>query len=487
MKLKNWIASLWGDSQEIHACRYLKALLISLGLPLCFLTSTCLRASDADAGSYPLKLSDAYPDSILLNADYYHLRQVQDLYPDALIKNTDQYFTDRQNEMQELGITPFVYYWGDFLGNPVGGLRQSAVWAQLLVVGAKIHLDPIGWEGATLVISFSDGAGNNLGQSVGNIFTPAQALSFPTFASNALYLRQLLLDGKIELRVGRFSSASVFASLPAMGALPVSGAVNGTPTSLFSNLSGWHSNGKPSWAAYAKVEPTAETYLKAAILEVNPQANEVIYHGFDMGINRNDGTLLLSECGWTPTFKSSGSSLRQESGQVSKEVTTEDAGYPGIYMAGAYLQNYPQNQFNGGTQNETYGFYAQGQQMIWCNKEHSKQNLSLWGGLTYSPQAEVALIPVMGYGGIYYQGLIPSREKDITMLNFYTGSLSGDYALQNLTMGRATQESVVELSHIFQLTEHFQIQPDLQWVIQPGGYAGINNSLILGFQVAAQF
>jgi porin len=438
-----------------------------------------LHASDADPGTYPLNLSGYYPDALLFNADYYHFKRVQDLYPNALLENTDQYFADRQKTLKELGVIPFLYYWGDFLANPVGGERQSAVWTQLLVVGAKIHLEGIGWEGGTLVVSFSDGAGNNLGQSVGNIFTPAQAQSFQTFANNALYLRQLFLDDRVELRLGRFSSASVFASLPAMGSLPVSGAVNGTPTSLFTNLSGWHSNGKPSWAAYVNVEPSKDIYFKSAILEVNPQANDANYHGFDMGMSSHDGTLLLTEWGWTPKFEGASNAV--------KDANPDDGRYPGIYMAGAYLQNYPQTQFNGQNCNEVYGFYWQGQQLIWRQHDHPRQNLSVWGGVTYSPQTQVAFLPIMGYGGVYYQGLISTRERDISMLNFYTGVISGDSSLQSSDSRKATQENVLELSYIVQLTDHFQIQPDLQWIIQPGGYSGAANSLVVGFQVAAQF
>ena len=439
-----------------------------------------LLASDADPGTYPLNLKSYYPDALLLNADYYRPKKIQDLYPDALMQNTDRYLSETQADIKGLGMTPFLYYWGDLLGNPFGGSKQSTVWDQLLVVGAKIHLDRLfGWEGGTLVVSFSDAAGNSLSQSTGNIFNPSQALSFPTFASNALYLRQVFLGEKVEFRFGRFSSASVFASLPAMGALPVSGAVNGTPTSLFTNLKGWHSNGKPSWAAYAKVEPTAETYLKAAILEVNPQANDVNYHGFDMGMNSRDGTLLLTEWGWTPKFEGASTYV--------KDTKPDDRGYPGIYMAGAYLENYPQTQFNGQTCNEVYGFYWQGQQLIWRQRDHPRQNLSLWAGVTYSPQTQVALLPIMGYGGIYYQGLIQTRERDVSMLNFYTGAISGDSAAQSPSSAKATQENVIELSYIVQLTDHFQIQPDLQWIIQPGGYSGAASSLVVGFQVAAQF
>ena len=449
-------------------------LMLSAAFPL------RVQSSDADAGDYPLNLTNAYPDAVLLNAD--------------------KYFSDQKSKSSELGFTPFLYYWGDFFANPVGGLSHASDWTQLVVFGGEVHLDAMGWKDGALIVSFMDGVGSNLGPTVGTLFTPAQAQSFQTIASNALYLRQRFMNGKVEIRIGRFSSASVFASLPAMGSLPVSGAVNGTPTSLFANLNGWHSSGKPSWAAYAKVEPVEQTYIKAGILEVNPQANMISYHGFDMSMGTHDGTLMLTELGWTPSFQNSAKATPTSANNAGvKDVQPQETlrgsdistnfVLPGIYMMGAYLQNYPQAQFNGETASELYGFYAQAQQMIWRNPANPTQNISLWGGLTYSPQIQSAMMPLMGYAGIYMQGLIQPRPRDITLLNLYTGSLNSDYAQANAIPGKGlpTQETVAELSYIIKLTDHFQLQPDLQWLIQPGGYRSIPNALIIGFQVAALF
>lgn len=475
-------------------------LLGGLSLSLFFIALTPLQASNPAAGDYPLNLSGYYPDTLLLNANKFIPTSVGDLFTNKVLSNTDESIVTEQKKLEQWGFTPFLYYWGDFLANPVGGLSHGADWTQLTILGGEIHLDPLGWRDGSLVVSFSDGVGYDLGQKVGNIFTPSQAQSFQTFANNALYLKQKFLDGKVELRVGRFTSASVFASLPAMGSLPVSGAVNGTPTSFFTNLSGWHSTGKPAWAAYAKVQPTSDTYIKGGILEVNPQANQYAYHGFDMRMSHSDGTLLLTEWGWTPTFQSFKSAAPASlSGSDGKSITPEkltfkpadsqDMGYSGIYMAGAYLQNYPQTQFNGQINTEAYGFYLQGQQLIWRNQSHPKQNLSLWGGATYSPQTQVALLPVMAYAGLYIQGLVAGRDRDITLLNVYTGGVSSSYAQATAVPGKGlpTQETVTELSYIIQLTEHFQFQPDLQWVVQPSGFGSIPNALIIGFQVAAQF
>ena len=39
-------------------------------------------------------------------------------------------------------------------------------------------------------------------------------------------------------------------------------------------------------------------------------------------------------------------------------------------------------------------------------------------------------------------------------------------------------------SYIFQITKEFSVQPDIQYIIQPGGFGQTGNALVLGLQVA---
>jgi len=48
----------------------------------------------------------------------------------------------------------------------------------------------------------------------------------------------------------------------------------------------------------------------------------------------------------------------------------------------------------------------------------------------------------------------------------------------------ATYEVAIELTYIIQARRWLQVQPDLQYIINPGGTGKIPNALVLGFQLA---
>jgi porin len=403
-------------------------------------------------------------------------------YPLEIEASVDKVASDSFLAIRKTGVEPFVNYWGDFLANPSGGNWQSASWTQLLIFGAQLHLDElIGLKGGSVMLSATDVAGSNLSLKIGNVFTVSQAYVMNTIALYNLYFKQELIDDVLEVRVGRMAAGQLFASLPVMG-LPVSGAVNGNPTSLFTNAP-FTSTASATWAAYTRVKPTPETYVQAGVFQATPRLGNPAYHGTDFSIRPGDGTLTMVELGWLP-----GSAKSSEKAPDGK-TTAKEAVMPGVYSFGAYYSHYTFAKFSGGAEHNAYGFYAQAQQMVWRSETHPDHNMTLWGGVTYSPQTEIALLPVMGYGGVVWQGLVPGRDEDQAMMSFYVGGFSSDYARNTAQSGAgwATAETVLEWSYVVQLSKNVQIQPDIQYIFRPSGLSSIPNALVIGFQVGVEF
>lgn len=98
-------------------------------------------------------------------------------------------------------------------------------------------------------------------------------------------------------------------------------------------------------------------------------------------------------------------------------------------------------------------------------------------------------MPVQSTLGAHYTGLFPGREKDKTVFFATYGGFSSDYADEQDVAGKARSnyEMVLELGHRFQVTPSTYIQPDAQYIINPGGTGDIDNALVLGFQWGASF
>jgi porin len=391
--------------------------------------------------------------------------------------------------IKDAGVKPFITYYGVFQGNPIGGLDQSAAWSQELTFGATLDLEKLlKVPGASIVISGADAAGSNISDDIGNIFTASQAYVTPTMMFYELYWQQSFLDNALQFRLGRITAGDTFATLPAFG-LQVNGGINGNPLTVFLN-SEFTASPNATWGAYAKYTPTSDTYVSAGIYQATERLGLTAYHGLDFSIRSGDGILLLGEVGWTPTIGQSPVPSGKDAKSVTPSVSSAPSGLPGTYVAGLYYSNLPEDEFLGdGTQQNSYGFYALAQQMIWRNPANPNISFSLWGGATGNPQPEIATMPVMGFAGAIWQGLIPGRDQDQTLFSFLVGGWSSDYAdaYATLGFGRPTTESVLEWSYLIQLTPNLTVQPDIQYVLRPGGTGNIGDALILGVQVGASF
>lgn len=92
-------------------------------------------------------------------------------------------------------------------------------------------------------------------------------------------------------------------------------------------------------------------------------------------------------------------------------------------------------------------------------------------------------------GGAVYTGLLPGRSDDFTILGINYGKLSTDFAntVQQATNLRPTYELVYEVGYRINTTKFSYIQPDLQWILNPGGCSNTPNALVLGVQLGVVF
>ena len=391
--------------------------------------------------------------------------------------------------LTNFGVTPFLAYYGVFQGNPVGGIRQRSAYSHLILFGATLNFDKLlGIPGGSLLISGADATGKNLSDDIGNINPVSEALVTPlTVLFYEWYWKQLLLEDKLELYIGRMTAADQFAAVPAF-ALQVSGGINGNPTSLFENAP-FTSSPNATWGASAKIHTTKEMYAETGIYQATDRIFKLGYHGLNFAINENDGELVMGQVGWEPTFfKIPETTTFDKNG--NKTVADGTLGLTGNYIFGGYYSNFKFRELNGSKfQHNAYGFYAMGQQMLWRDLANPYVNFSVWGGLTFSPQQDISLLPLMGFGGTIWQGVFPRRDRDQLLFTYLVSSFSRNYADFVVAMGgkRPTTEHVLEAGYAIYISDYYTIQPDLQYIIRPNGKDAVGNSLVIGIQFVASF
>jgi len=401
----------------------------------------------------------------------------------GLGENVDREFA----KLTDIGITPSLTYYGVFQGNPIGGIQQRTAYSQLILFGVELNFEKlVGLPGGSLTISGAQAMGENLSNYVGNINTVSEAFSTPdTLLFYQLYWKQLLFGDKLELRLGRMSAADQFASVPAFW-LQVNGGINSNPTSLFVNAP-FRSAPNASWAASTKIQATNEFYVEGGIYQASQRLDDAAYHGLDFSIRANDGELTLGQIGWTPSFfAGSETPAFAENGNKLPGM----AGLPGSYILGGYYSNFKFPELNGSKiQRSAYGFYAMGQQMLWRSLIDPFRNFSVWAGLTFSPQEDISLLPLMGFAGTIWQGVVTGRDRDQLLLTYLASDFSRSQTISVVGHGdhRPMVEHVLEAGYAIYISDNYTIQPDIQYVVRPNGVSAIRNSLVIGIQLIASY
>ena len=385
------------------------------------------------------------------------------------------------------GLEFFVDYFGVFQGNPVGGQSQSFAYSQYLPFGFEWK-EPLGWRGGGLRVSAVSCAGRNLSEDIGNAFIASQAWDGNTLFLYQAYFVQKAFDGRLEIGIGRVAAEQFFATLPAFDLL-VTGGLNSVPVALELN-STFTGSASASWFAGARWLPREETLITAGIFQARADLGQNgPYHGLDFGMNPNDGTFGVLEIAWTPHSKEF--TAVQEDRNFTRgrrELNGNGVGLPGIYKFGAYVSNEPETSYPGGSGASPFGFYAIGQQMLWEQSPGGKKpsQFSIFGGLVWSPPSGVTEMPLDAFAGAVWRGPWSRRPADHLYATWQIGTFSEPYARSLAQSSAGAFESVLNAGYIFQITKEFSVQPDIQYIIRPGGFGQTSNALVLGLQVAVE-
>jgi porin len=353
--------------------------------------------------------------------------------------------------------------------------------------GVKFDLEKlVSWTGGLFVISGIDRAGVDLTKEyVGSIYSVQQMVGGQRPFLYQVYLQQKFADDKIRLKLGRFSASDDFNASLFYGYSLNNGIDGDIRNVLFDTR--FSAYPFPVWAAAAFYE-TTDFNVKLGLFQTSSRMFDNTEHGLDWSIRGEDGYTAIAQFGWTPQL------FKQPVGSDTSDGKTTTApvlkGMPGHYHIGVTFSQwdfYP--RFLGGFEDHSYGFYVHADQMVYQETAGSDEGLYVFVASGYYPQSEISIVPFQTNFGLHYKGLFPGRDDDRTILHFIYGDISNDYARSVHAPGRhfADSEKVLEVGHRFQVTKWSYIQPDLQYVIDPGGTGDIPDAVVIGAQMGVTF
>jgi porin len=402
-----------------------------------------------------------------------------------------------RDRLQASGVEVFGFYNSIFSGNISGGTHpRDATYVDDAWIGVKFNLEKLfGWRGGQFVVSAINRNGDDLTTKyIGSIYSTQQMVGGQRPFLYQVYLQQKFWGDRLTAKLGRFGASDDFNSSPFYG-YSLNNGINGNIRNVLFDTR-FSAYPFAVWAAAVFYEPSPEFTIKLGIFQTSDDMFENDDNGLNWGIEGGDGYTLIGQFGWSPQFfkqpvHEAGSRSGLRSARDGKAIAAPVLkGLQGHYWIGFTYSEwdlYP--RFGGGFEDHSYGFYANADQMIYPEASGREQGLYVFVASGYYPQEEISIVPFQFNSGLNYKGLFPGRNNDRTMLHFIYGDISRDFARSSRLPRRrlADSEEVLEFAHRFQVTPWSYFQPDIQYVIEPGGTGDIPDAVVIGAQMGVTF
>jgi porin len=382
-----------------------------------------------------------------------------------------------RSRLEESGITPRLMLVTDVAGNPSGGRSQGVTAPSSIELSLFFDLDRIaGLKGGSVFASFSERWGHRLSSDyIGNVFSEQQIYGFQTFRVIDVSYQQKLARDRVEFRVGRFAAMDDFLVSPYDFGF-MQNAFCGNPFGILLDAPGMSAY-YGTWAALAKVHPTRRTHVTAGVYNGDPAMRENKYHGVNLSMS---GPLfVMGEAGY------------QVNGLPG------DSQRLGNYKAGGWYDHSKLTDFESGTSKRgSAGFYGLFDQvLVPFGTRGQNRGFGVFGSVTVAPDSRIQQLPVFYTAGVSARGPFEARPRDAVGFGIAGGYFSNhlqqaqrEGLLVAPNGGIQDHETLMELTYRFDLRRSaFFIQPDLQYIIRPGGTGRLKNATVFGVQLGINF
>ena len=398
-----------------------------------------------------------------------------------------------RSKLESEGIDPYLVYTSIVSGNPSGGIRQGGPkYAQDINLGFTFDLQKlVNWNGAAININGVDRIGHTIRPEVGSVYDPVQIYGGQTYTLFNATLEQRFCNDLGAFKLGRLSPGDDFAESPLYNDY-VNNGIDGQIRAVIFDTR-FSTYPFATWGARLRFDPSPEFNVLTGVFQVSDRYVDRYFHGANFDIRGSDGVQIVQQFGWTPEFdkKPVPPPLGRGTGAGGSASPPTAQGLPGHYFIGGYWSNSDYTQF--GTPVRTrisYGSYAHADQMIYREAPGSDVGLILFGTAAYAPQQNISIIPFQLSGGAIYQGLAPGRPQDLTTFGVIYGDFSNDYATTvapQFDGSRPKTETDFEVGYRIQVTGFAYVQPDVQYIVRPGGTGNIPNAVVLAAQFGVTF
>jgi porin len=406
--------------------------------------------------------------------------------------------------LESRGVTFTFSDTNDLLANVGGGIKTGSVGLGAFQPQLDLDLQNLaGWDGDRVHVHGLVTYGPLFSENyLGDILAVSNIEAGPMARLYAFWYEHNSAGDLWSVRVGLMLADSQFLQSKTAANFINNGI--SWPTFLAANLpASGPAFPLPAPGVRVRVQPRDDIQLQAAVFSGDPSGG----NGSNLPAPLPTGTVFSFSGG---AFFIAEASYLLNQGKDSREL-------PGAYRIGAWYDtsvNFADQRFDNiglslaspqssGIPAEhagDYGIYGVIDQMLYRVPSTNDQGLSAFARAGGVPN-DRNLIDFYADGGVVYKGLTPGRPNDrvgiaaaFARVGDNARGLDADIGLfGNFFYPVRTSEAVIELTYLAQLKPWLLVQPDLQYVINPGG--GVLNSngsqrrnaLVLGVRSSINF
>ncbi len=391
------------------------------------------------------------------------------------------------------GISLAFQETSEVLGNPTGGVKTGAEYDGLLQMILQLDTQrAFGWYGGLFNVSALQIHGRNL--SAENLLTLQTSSGIEADRATRLwelwYDQKFLSEDRLDIKLGQQSLDQEFIVTP-NGAYFLN-TMFGWPLVPSVDLPG----GGPAYPLSAlgvrvRWRPVNAVAILAGIFNGSPSPSEdgdaQLANASGTSFPTNGRRLVFAEIQYTyPALGSMvypgqgaplGHTYKLGAWYDSDRFADQRTDVNGIPLASPDSQGLPR-QHRGDT-----SIYAVADQMVWRRSDNPNQSVSVFARAMGTPQANRNLADFSLNAGVVYHNPVTNRPDDTLAVGMglahVSSSASGldrDRAALTPTPGYdgvRSSETYVEATYTYQVHPWWQVQPDVQYVFNPGG--GIDN------------
>ncbi len=399
---------------------------------------------------------------------------------------TEDYLTQPwlgfRDQWQTGGVTFKPDWTGEVFGNPSGGARRGVASDGVFELPLTLDLDPL-TGGAVKNLTFKVNAFYIYGTNLSSAFVHDFSVSSNIAAYNSLRLDELwvqkgLWNNTVTVKVGNQGVDNEFF-VSSSAALFI-GSTFGSFTLIANDIPDAPVYPITSPGVRIQVQPDPHYYVMAGVFGLDDGSfqNTNNQNGTRFSLNASSGMFVISEAGYL---------LNQGK---------DDKGLQGTYRLGSFVDTGNFQTFasqadvvthrgflrDGGADYAIYGvvdqqIYAQG-----------PRNITIFTRAGGTP-SNTNFVDSYVDGGFNFTGFFPARDQDVAGLAVARSHVSQDFSVLETAESEPplSAETYLEATYKIQMTPWWDIQPDVQYIVTPGGFAGAHNATILGVRTYVLF